>query len=168
MVVEVKSNLKERTFHDILGVWRTTDWLPVPTLGFAYDGVAFKTFLGYVIEAIKNEEQGIPECIAVHRQNYLIVRSSYRLAPDASAPKRHRPAEYHFAVDFRATDKGDGSASAAFLDFYDRLLSNGHGWMDETHLRTWFNRLDLPQEQLVRITNDGVVNYGPIPEVCSI
>jgi hypothetical protein len=39
-VVEVKTGLEERTFNELLGVWETTFWLPVPTIGFAYGGVS--------------------------------------------------------------------------------------------------------------------------------
>jgi hypothetical protein len=160
LVIEVKTNLELETFRETLDVWKTTYWLPIPTLGFAYEGVTFKTFLTYVGGALKDDEQGIPECIAVHRQNYLVVRSPYRLAPDQAAPRRHRPAKYHLAVDFTAAGGREGQASAAFLDFYHRLLRND---LYESYLPTWFNELGLPDEALVRITDDGNMSYGPIP-----
>jgi len=164
LIIEVKTRLKQETFKQILGVWGSTFWLNVPTLGFAFEGETFKSFLEYVVEAIKSEDRGVPECLAVHRDNYLMARSSYRLATNPETPNRHRPAKYHFAVNFGITNKKDGRASAAFLDFYDRLLRNGLGQIDENHLYTWFSRLELPKEGLVRISNEGEVIYGPIPK----
>ena len=160
LVIEVKTSLEKDTLQQILDVHDSVHWLPVPTLGFAYDGWTFETFLEHLTKSIKTARFGVPDCIAVHRQNYLFVRSYYRLAPRPDAPGRHRPAQYQFAVNFGATGKDEGRASATFLDFYLQLLRTD--FLD-SHLARWFSSLNLPRDSMVRISDEGEIQYGPIP-----
>jgi hypothetical protein len=161
LVIEVKTGLDGDTFQQTLGIHSSVSWLRVPTLGFAYDGWSFETFLGYLARAIKTEQAGVPDCLAVHGGNYLFVRSYYRLALREDAPGRHRPAVYQFAVNFGKCADNEGRASATFLDVYLKLLRKE---LDDSYLARWFASLQLPAEALVRITDDGEVQYG-IPPV---
>jgi len=159
MVIEVKTNLDKATFQQILDVWETTYWLPVPTFGFAYEGVDFTTFLRYLESAMKGSQCGVPECIAVHRQNYICLRSPYRLV--APSPDRHRPAKYQFVIDFGLSKEAVGNAAAVFLDSYLRWLY----WPREdveAHLPSWFNNLQLPNQAMARIDDVGNILFEPI------
>jgi hypothetical protein len=157
LVIEVKTTLKEETFRQALDIHDSVGWLPVPTLCFAYDGVTFKTFLDYLATAIRTSVHGVPDCIAVHKRNYLFVRSGYLLAERTDIPKRRRPAKYQFAVDFG----NEGIAAATFLNFYLSLLKKGR--FSEDEVRTWLCALDLPEDAMVRISDDGEVEHGPAP-----
>jgi len=158
LVTEVKTRLDNETFQELLGIHDSVHWLPVPTLGFAYDGSTFETFVKYLAEAAKTAKSGVPDCIAVHRQNFLFVRSPYRLAPRPDTPGRHRPATHQFVANFAASGKDAGRASATFLQFYLRLLQ---GQLYDTHVSGWFSKLDLPGDAIVSITDDGEVQAGP-------
>jgi hypothetical protein len=167
VVVEVKTTLEKETFTQIMGVWKKlhesvgkTQWIPPPTLAFAYDGMTFPTCLDYICNELRESSQGLPECLAVHEHNYIIVRSGYRLAVNVDIPHRHRPATYHLAVNFGAADKSDGRASAAFFDFYHYLLEQRQVY--EPQLKWWFNQVALPDSAMVKIADDGSLSYGHI------
>lgn len=159
LVSEVKSRLDQEAWSELLGIWSDTSWVPVPTLGFAYDGVTFDTFLNYLKTTIRDEDKGVPTLVAVHGRNYLFLRSEYRLAPDESRPKRHRPAVFQIAVNFGEIERYSGWASATFLDFYLRFL---RGWIPETEITRWFNDLGLPDSSLASFSDDGEVTFGKL------
>jgi hypothetical protein len=162
LVIEIKSSLNTTTFGEILRIWQSVSWLPVPTLGFAYDGVSFNTFTKCLVKAVK-AGKGVPEGVAVHQHNYVFVRSAYRIPP---GPRRHPRAAWHLAVNFGAVEKEDGRASAAFLDFYHRLLTQKCE-LSERYLRDWFRSLDLPERALVTISEDGETKCGFIEDVAT-
>lgn len=153
-VVEVKTTLEHREFRDIQEVWADVWWIPVATFGFAFDGVAFQTFINYLQESMRSDPAGLPQCIAVHRQNYVFVRSGYSLAEDK--PSWHRPAKYQFAVDFGAHPETRGLATAYLLDWYLRCL---RGNDDAVSVERWFSQLSLPAGSRVRFSTVGdIVN----------
>jgi hypothetical protein len=124
LVIEVKTTLDQASFDDILGVWEDVFWLPVPTLGFAFDGVKFDTFRGYVQTSVKEAPRGLPDCLAVHNQNYLYVRTGYHGVESTTLPYRRRTTKCQFLVDFAAAKTGEGTASALFLHIYNLLISS--------------------------------------------
>jgi hypothetical protein len=159
LAIEVKTEMNRSAFDDALKLVESVWWLPVPTLCFAYDGVTFETFKDYLVSAIRESPVGVPDCIGVHRQNYIFVRSGYHLARRPDAPGRHRPAEFHLLVNFGVNAKDDGRASASFLGFYDSFVRR----QPLFQLPHWFNGLGLADEALIRFTDDGEVQHGPIP-----
>lgn len=122
LVIEVKTELDDKAFQEMLDVWESVFWLPVPMLGFAYDGVRFQTFVEYLRKAIPAAPRGLPTCIAVHRQNYLYMRADYTAAEDEALPNRRRPTKCQFVVDFGAAGTGEGTASSMLLHLYNLLL----------------------------------------------
>jgi hypothetical protein len=163
-IIEVKSDLGEKTFQQMLALWENTHWLVKPVLGFAYEGWTFDTFVEKLTEAIRDRRFGVPNCIAVHRRNYVFIRSGYRLAP--TTPDRHRPAQYQVAVNFGATENMQGVSSGCFLDTFLRQLppAGGHSSLPiETYLPRWFNQLPLAAEAKVVTADDGSVSHGPFP-----
>jgi len=124
MVIEVKTDLDQKAFGDVLGMWGSVYWLPVTMLGFAYDGVQFQTFCDYIRSAVREAPCGLPECLAVHKQNYLYVRARYRGAENPSLPNRRRTTKCQFLVDLAAAGMGEGTAPALFLHWQNELLTN--------------------------------------------
>lgn len=122
LVIEVKTELGERAFQDMLNVWESVFWLPVSMLGFAYDGVLINTFIEYIRKAIPTAPRGLPTCIAVHRQNYIYMRSDYTGAEVEALPNKRRPSKCQFVVDFGAAGTGTGTASSMLLHLYNLLL----------------------------------------------
>jgi hypothetical protein len=51
-VIEVKSNLENKEFTEIIQVWKAARWCRIPVFGFAYEGIQFSTFLEYLRKAI--------------------------------------------------------------------------------------------------------------------
>jgi hypothetical protein len=162
-VVEVKTELGKESFQHMLDVWKDTHWLPVKVLGFAYDGWTFETFVHHLKEAIRDEHFGVPDCIAVHRQNYIFIRTGYHLAPSGN---RHRPARYQLAVNFGAAERSQGLSSGCFLDTFLRQLPTvgGHAPISlDDYLPLWFNQLSLPKEAKFVIADDGTISCDPLP-----
>jgi hypothetical protein len=138
-VVEVKTHLANDSFQHILDMWENTSWLPVNVLGFAYEGWTFKHFVDNLCQAIKDREAGVPDCIAVHRQNYIFIRTGYHLPQNSD---RHRPARYQVAVNFGAEEEKEGLSSGCFLDTFLRQLPSGGGHVRlpiDDFLPRWFN-----------------------------
>jgi hypothetical protein len=160
-VVEVKSALREDTFDEILGVWQDTHRFDVPTFGFAYDGVKFGTFIKHLSTRIESNKAGVPECVVVHKQNYIFCRTSYLLNP--TDPERHRAAKYQFAVDFGNQDNASGSATAFFLEYY-RHRVNGFLVPLDSYILSRFNNLELPNEAKMSIDDRGNVKCGAVQD----
>ena len=162
-VVEVKSQLEEKTYQQMLDIWTNTDWLKsVNVLGFAYDGWIFETFVEHLKQTIQ-DGQGLPNCIAVHRRNYIFIRSGYHLAPKADG---RRPAKYQLAVNCAAAENKEGLSSACFLDTFRRELppAGGHSQLYiDVYLPRWFNELPLPPEAKIAIADDGSISQGSVP-----
>jgi hypothetical protein len=162
-VIEVKSDLGKDSFQHMLDLWKDTHWLPVKVLGFAYDGWVFDTFIDLLKQAIRDQEFGVPDCIAVHRQNYIFIRTGYHLAP---TPNRHRPARYQLAVNFGTAEDKQGFSSGCFLDTFLRHLPPAGGHVPlpiDDYLPLWFNQLPLPKEAKLAIADDGTISPGSLP-----
>jgi len=159
-VVEVKTDLRTKTFQHMLAVREDTHWLPVAVLGFAYDGWEFERFVTHLTQAIRDRETGVPDCICVHRRNYVFIRSGYHLA---LKPGRHRPARYQLAVNFGATESNYGLASGCFLDTFLRLVASSRQISINTYLPLWFNKLPLPNAAKLVIEDDGTVSGSSLP-----
>jgi hypothetical protein len=155
-IVEVKTDLDGAELSSILDIWENVSWLYIPMFGFAFDGLTFSTFVEQMAEAIRTRAQGVPQCLAVHRRNYVFVRSHYRLNERHG---RHRPAEFQFAVDFGSSNDARGQAAGCLLNFFLGRL----GRLDFEHLTRWFNDLPIAAEQKVRFSADGDVEYGNVP-----
>jgi hypothetical protein len=125
LVIEVKTELDEKAFKEMLNVWESVFWLPVPMLGFAYDGVRFQTFVEYLRGAIPTAPRGLPTCISVHRHNYIYMRADYWLAENEALPNKRRPTKCQFAIDFGAAGMGEGAASSMLLHLYNLYLRGG-------------------------------------------
>jgi hypothetical protein len=159
-IVEAKTMLDNDRMNEILVVWDDVSWLCLPTFGFAFDGVQFHTFVEYLSKAIRERPNGLPECIAVHRKNYLFVRSYYRGVQPAD-PCRHRPADLQLAVNFGEDGSARGRAAGTLLHLYlNRLKSR----LDFDHLSHWFNKLDLPEDSKLSISDDGEITRGNCPD----
>ena len=72
VIVEVKSRLQEAEFDKTVAIRRKA---PCPVLGFAFEGWAFETFCQSIAQRIA-ELTELPECLVVHRQNYMGIRAS--------------------------------------------------------------------------------------------
>jgi hypothetical protein len=155
-IVEVKTYLDNQQFNSILEAWEHVTWLQVPTFGYAFDGVQFSTFVDYITNAIKQQPLGIPDCIAVHRANYLFVREGYTGQPRNGW---HSHAKLQLAVNFG--DTMPGLAAGTLLQLYlDRLRSP----IGFNHLKHWFNNLQVPIDSKLSFSDEGAVTTGNLPD----
>jgi hypothetical protein len=106
-VVEVKSDLAAG-YSAMLGISRYMKQLTKPMFAFAYTGWTFDYFCKKLAESSRDIEE-LPECIAVHEDNYIGMRASQ------SAQLQY------FAIDFSKAAK-PGVATAHFLASYRRRL----------------------------------------------
>jgi hypothetical protein len=157
-VVEVKSKLNQHEFKKVNAVWRSLSWLAVPTFAIAYKGVSFDTFVGNLVDQIKEKREGLPNCIAVLNENYIFLRSDYTLAH--AKPYWHRPAKFQFAVNLNSGTNMHGEAFARFMDLYLSQFESSVGKMDR--IIQWFNDLQLPHTAKVQLDFDGTVTHGQI------
>jgi hypothetical protein len=155
LVAEVKSKLKKNEYKHIVSVWRSMLAFnsPARTFGFAFDGVAFKTFCAYLSQSINNDVGGLPECIAVHTKNYIGIR-----------PISHESQPFYFAVKFppgKGFEKFAGFATGYFLHYFEEAVRNKSTTV-AAH-KGWFNQFDLPAASKIAIAPDGQMIPGPLP-----
>jgi hypothetical protein len=148
-IIEVKTRLQSQDFVEIVKVWRSVHWLPVKTFGFAFGGVPFGRFVKFLSVCIE-KGVGLPECVAVHRRNYLFFRTH---SDPGSMKLRHG-----IAVCF--SSKQAGAATALFLRLYRGLLEQPS--MDKFLLQD-INRADYPGCKKVWLDSDGKRHDGAIP-----
>jgi hypothetical protein len=152
IVVEVKSTLNKKHFKRAIDVWKSTRPLSIPTLSFAYQGMAFKGFLAYMSQIIKADALDSIQCVAVHSKNYLAIRATQW------AGKMPHP---YLVLNFRKFGaKGFGMATAYFLQWYARILDIRT--LPANQVANWFNRVDLPKDAKGKIAPDGTVTYGNV------
>jgi hypothetical protein len=156
-VIETKSYLDKERFRSILDIWESVRPFSVPTAGFAFEGVAFKTFLGFLAEQVRGDSHNLPECIAVHQGNYLAFRPRSIFLPDTMN---------YFAFDFgKAGADSTGKATAAFLKLYAGWLLEGRKHpanQFDWKLPSWFFDMPLPPEAKKWISPDGNINDRPL------
>lgn len=151
-LAEVKTDLDESRFKEVVEFWNNVAHLKRRVYAFAFDGVTFNSFLQYLDNALTSNPQGLPDCIAVHRRNYLFVRTGYDLLPSTHDPLRHWPASNYWAIDFGINDDQRGAATGALLSLYLKRLTQS--WNDD-NLRSWVSSLALPPTRMVMFNNDG-------------
>jgi hypothetical protein len=152
IVVEVKSTLNKMHFKKAIEVWKSTRSLSIPTLSFAYQGMAFKGFVTYMSQIIKADALDSIQCVAVHAKNYLAIRATQW------AGKMPHP---YLVLNFRKLGaKGFGMATAYFLQWYARILEIRS--LPANQVADWFNRVALPEEAKAQIAPDGTVTYGNV------
>lgn len=163
LVVEVKSDLDQKCFKQVLDVYDDIPNANVPALGYGFDGVTMAKFIEYLqAAAVENRRKlapwqaflNWPICFAVHEKNYFCIRPTTCLA---------QPAAYwcccvNFAV---LGEGGEAAATAQFFNTYYRLLAGEQ--VEDTQLRRWFNEVEVPPQGKAWITPDGVVHHGEIP-----
>lgn len=149
LAVEVKSDLDKAQF-DKLVTARSTFCKPM--LGFAFDGVTFDTFCTYLAAEVPKRGRDestrglavMPECIAVHRKNYLGIRAT------SWSPSTNN--QCYLAIDFtKVQNPCPGSATAYFMSAYEELLNNR--CIHDGGLHHLFNIWE--REARVLITPDG-------------
>ncbi len=62
---------------------------PTQVFGFGFRGPTFENFVAGVATVVKGDILNVPECVAVHKQNYICIRSTRRAAmpENATAPR---------------------------------------------------------------------------------
>ena len=162
IVVEVKSALNKADLEQVVDVWGSTRPMRVPTLGFAYEGMTFDTFVGHLADHVRLNSSSPPFCIAVHDRNYLSLRATH-WGENCPYPC--------FALDFsHLGEQGFGMATAYFLQWYFWLLTReAQPNITEYQALTWFNNLNIDDAAKRWIDSDGTVHIGrlvppsPIP-----
>lgn len=115
LVVEVKTDLDNEALQDIVQVAEGTRWVPVPTLGFAFDGWCFETALEKVGAVVKANPRSAPDCVAVHSKNYVIFRP--QMANEMT--------NSYTGFDFSGMgEEGTGLATAMLLSLCDVWIRN--------------------------------------------
>lgn len=148
LAIEVKSNLSKRYLTEIIQAKRT---FCQRLLGFAFQGQVFKTFCTTVASELKSRARHnvpggltkMPECIAVHKQNYFAIRAD---------PLPEPPKQSYLLVNF---SEKCGAATAHFMWAYTQLLNSRT--LADGELVEWFN--SLPEASRMIITPDGKLKH---------
>jgi len=149
----------------VFKVWQSTKQLPVapPTFGFGYKGVTFDNFVSAMAARVNNDIMNVPECIAVHKMNYLCIRVTRR---NVGADPRLTAPKVCVAFDFSQSDKDtEGFATALFLEYYNLIVHprRHHDVITIENTRDYSIQSGLPVGGIRIIHEDGTVAQGPIP-----
>lgn len=107
LVVEVKTELDLKTLPQIAEVAASARSVAVPVLGFAFEGWTFDKAIRELAEVVRSAPALAPDCIAVHRRNYVIFR--HRVYNEGATT--------YTAFDFGPLgERGEGLATAMLLD----------------------------------------------------
>jgi len=147
VAVEVKSDLNLEEFRKLMAMRRQSS---KPVLGFAFEGWPFKRFCKELAAEVRQDLRKVPECIVVHRKNYVGIRAM------GWSPSTKN--EAYLAIDFAS--RTPGQATSILLDAYMKLLNENK--IHDGSLHQWFNELSgLPVNARVVILPDGKTTSGP-------
>jgi hypothetical protein len=157
--IEVKTELDNREWLDVIRLWQTARQFPVQFLAFGYDGPPFANFLKLLAGSIAPDKSvlGVPDFVVVHYRNYFGFRQRPRMACTPQA---------YFAVDCGHGQESGGAAAGWFFRFYDEWLrADNHAYhlpenMFNLNIPAIFE--DLPQEAKAWIDTDGQIHHGQL------
>jgi hypothetical protein len=133
---------------------------PTQVFGFAFTGVAFDTFVAAVASRVDKDIFNVPECVVVHKKNYMCVRVTRRAAKPDPPPPDPRLC---VAIDFsQAGQRLQNVATAYFLYLYHQRVKDNVAFavdMLKIHVRDW----RLPEGAVRVIEEDGTVTTGFAP-----
>ena len=171
-VIEVKSNLYDKEFKDILGINQSlylmkqrNSKLFVPLFGYGLVGATFGSFSEYVQKAITENllqlhEQQLalnwPYCVAVQERGYIGFCPIY--------PSQHFPDAFCILNFQEAKDKSitTGLETGFFLELYGNILGQRGDIISADHLYEWFNKMPIEDTGKHWVTTDGALHTGEI------
>lgn len=129
LAIEVRSNMsigkksnvgnKPTGLDQVFGIQNSMKPFGTQVFGFGFNGPTFDTFLQGVVNKMSGNIENIPECILVHRRNYILIR--------ADDPKKPFGPEMplFFGIDFNPLGaKSQGYATALFLWCYHQRIEH--------------------------------------------
>jgi hypothetical protein len=120
VIAEVKTTLDTRAIEDIFAKSRhPAGWNPVPMFGFAFDGVSFDTAMETFGRCMKEDPAAPVQCVAVHRANYVIIRTddSYCVGFWYHGESARALATGLFMRDFDGAIRGNPRGSRAAFEY---------------------------------------------------
>lgn len=171
--IEVKSNLDEKAFGEVLKIHRSVLGLErlrsgvfIPTFGYGLKGVTFETLVEYIQAAAIENEIGAsdhqrflnwPFCVVVQERNLIGIR------PLKS--ETNRPFNFCVVDLKRVRDKKallDGLETGFFLQLYLDVLKGRSESLIDGVLYTWLNGLPIEDDAKAWVSPDGEVGFGTI------
>ena len=125
--------------------------------GFGFRGPTFETFVAGVAAEVKGDILNVPECVAVHRRNYICLRSTTR----AALPENTPPPRVCVALDFSAVANAHGFATGYFLHCYRERIGHHAPFAADTiaiHARD----MGAPSDAIRTVREDGSVVVGVV------
>lgn len=116
---KTSSGSKPSGLDQVFNVHQSMKSFATSVFGFGFKGPTFDTFLQGIVSKMNGDIETIPECIVVHRRNYILIRAD---DPRASfGPEK----PLFFGIDFGPLGvKAQGYATALFLWCYHQRI--GH------------------------------------------
>ncbi len=161
LAVEVKTNM-DSSDDGLAQVFRVAgsmhSYFPTPVFGFGFDSPKFETLLSSLAQQITQLGESLsPECIAVHRKNFVCVRVAPKVAGPAGEP-------FYLGVDFALLgEDAAGYATALFMSCYHERIRHRAAF-DPAIITIRARDLGVTAGQLKVITASGEIKTGFNPD----
>ena len=130
------------------------------TYGFGFEGGTFKSFAKAIAERIEGDLSNIPECIAVHRQNYLCVNGVLQ-TPEGPDPHCLLIDFSRVGLESQGASSLQGLATGHFHELFERRVKEDFGRQDLAQLVSIVEILGIPPQSALVVKADGVVQSWP-------
>jgi hypothetical protein len=162
LAIEVRSNMSVSKASGVDQVFKVhksmRNRFPAGVFGFGFRGPVFETFVAGIASRVQGDIGNIPECIVVHRRNYICIR--------VERPSSPNPADKEFclAMDFSKADgNATGFATALFLYCYHQRIHHYAG-LNSAIVAIHARDMGLPHDRLWVIHPDGRYEQGFDPD----
>lgn len=161
IAIEVRSNMSfgdDSGWKQVVRVHRSMrPAFPTEVFGFGFRGPTFETFVAGVAAEMKGDILNVPECVVVHKRDYLCVRSTRR----AALPENTAPPRVCVALDFSKVANAHGSATGYFFHCYHERIRDRVPFAADTiaiHARD----MGVPPDSIRTIREDGTATTGVV------
>lgn len=156
VAIEVRSTMsacKKSGLEQVFKVHLSLMRFGVYVQGFGFRGPAFDTFVAGVAARVNGDIRNVPDCIAVHRQNYVCLQGT---VPSTKPDVNPCCVAINFA---HAGQKAVGLATAYFQEYFQKRVQGDRTAVDLQHIicNVCGARLGMPSNALRAILNDGTV-----------
>lgn len=164
LVIEVRSNMsvtrKKREgarrpgLDQVFAVHASMAFFARSVLGFGFDGPTFGTLLTGVVQRMQGKPENVPDCILVHRRNYILIRVADPHVPDG--PNK----TLFLGIDFAPLGTAaEGFATALFMRLCHERLTSLMPYNADI-IALWARDMKIPHEKLKVIRSTGEIEEG--------
>jgi hypothetical protein len=161
IAIEVRSNMSlgdDSGLEQVVKVHRSMrPAFPTEVFGFGFRGPTFGNFVAGVAAQVRGDIFNVPECVAVHKQNYVCIRSTAR----AALPENTVPPRVCVALDFSNVANAHGFATGYFFHCYHERIKH-HAPFAADRIEIHARDMGVPHDSIRTIREDGTVVTGVV------